>query len=192
MPSDKQYVLRSRILYVSYANCSKQRKPSVPSNDLVSSSTKFSAALQLLDELGLTSSRINYGLKCIDSEYYQQHLLLQEAVHCKYPHTRAINAVDPLVMEGRAIMWNRQTPLHPNRLDPPQSWAVLVCGPFQKDYLFIPHLNLRLRYQGGDMVFLQGGILPHEVEAWEGGQQVSLAHFTHKSLWDEFGLSLPI
>ena len=42
------------------------------------------------------------------------------------------------------------------------------------------------------MIFLRGGILPHEVEAWEGGQRVLLAHFTHKSLWDEFGHCLPI
>jgi hypothetical protein len=149
--------------------------------------------MTLLQELALTSSRVNSGLHYIDPEYYKHHLLLQEAVHQKYPHTRALNSIDPLVMEGKAIMWNRQTPLHPDRLDPPQSWAVLlVCGAFQKGYLVIPRLNLRLRYQGGDMVFLRGGILPHEVEAWEGGQRVSLAHFTHKSLWDEFGLCLPI
>ena len=69
---------------------------------------------------------------------------------------------------------------------------LLVFGAFEKGYLVIPHLNLQLRYQDGDMIFLRGGILPHEVEAWERGQRVLLAHFTHKFLWNKFRLCLPI
>jgi hypothetical protein len=48
-------------------------------------------------------------------------------------------------MEGRAIMYNRQTP---------------------GGDLYIPRLKLRIRYLPGDMVVLRGRILPHEVRAW--------------------------
>lgn len=149
--------------------------------------------MKLLDEMALVSTRINYGLSLIDEPHFAAHQALQKAVHEAYPHARALNAVDPLIMEGRAIMWNRQTPLHPDRLDPVQSWAVLlVSGEFKGGHLFIPKLRLRLRYLPGDMIFLRGCILPHEVESWEGGQRVSIAHFTHQSLWNEFNLELPI
>lgn len=170
-----------------------QLEDAIPSNDLVGTSKRFSAAMSLLQELSLVSTRINFALENIDQHHFRCHERLQKRVHDEYPHARAINAVDPLMMEGRAIMWNRQTPLHPDRLDPAQSWAVLlVSGPFKGGHLYIPRLKLRLRYRAGDMIFLRGGILPHEVEAWEGGQRVSIAHFTHKSLWDQFGLVLPV
>lgn len=115
-----------------------------------------------------------------------------EKVREKYPHARALAALDPLQMEGRAIMFNRKTPVHPDRQDPHRSWALLVtlgqcCG----GKMYIPRLNLRLRYDPGDLVAVRGKPLPHGVEAWSGGQRISIAHFTHQSLWDEFDLTCP-
>jgi hypothetical protein len=96
-------------------------------------------------------------------------------------------------MEGRAIMFNRQTPLHPDRLDPFTSWAIMIAlGDFQNGGdLYVPRLKLRIRFLPGDMIAIRGRILPHEVEAWSGGQRVSIAHFTHQSLWDSFGMTCP-
>jgi hypothetical protein len=89
-------------------------------------------------------------------------------------------------------MWNRQTPLHGDLADPLKSWVVLlVLGKFTKGHLWIPKLQLRLFYEPGTIVIFRGHLLPHEVECWEGGQRVSIVHFTHQSLWDEFGMECP-
>ena len=57
-------------------------------------------------------------------------------------------------------------------------------------YIFYLFINC-LFYVLGTLILLRGHILPHEVEAWEGGQRVCVAHFTHQSLWDQFGMKCP-
>ncbi|KAJ7083209.1 hypothetical protein C8R44DRAFT_753514 [Mycena epipterygia] len=85
-------------------------------------------------------------------------------------------------MEGREIMYNRQTSLHLDHSDPNKGWAVLiVVGPFQGSVLHIPCLNLHLQYMHGNIIIICGHILSHEVEAFSGGQCMCIAHFTHKA-----------
>ena len=57
--------------------------------------------------------------------------------------------------------------------------------------IYILLIHLLFIYVLGTLIFLRGHILPHEVEAWEGGQRVCVAHFTHQSLWDQFGMKCP-
>jgi len=116
-----------------------------------------------------------------------------KALRDKHPHAKAWSAIDGLLWEGRAFQFNRQTPLHPDSTDPPQCWVALVTlGNFQGGELFLPRLNLRMSYQPGTIILLRGHILPHEVEDFSGGQRISIAHFTHESLWQELGLELPV
>ncbi|KDQ62458.1 hypothetical protein JAAARDRAFT_44817 [Jaapia argillacea MUCL 33604] len=165
--------------------------PSILSSDMTQTSSQFSACATLLQELSITSRRINSLIKEVDPSYYSQLEALQSQVLKKYAFAKALKAIDPLLMEGRAIMFNRKTPRHLNHADPPGSWAILfVTGVFTVGYLFIPQLNLRLQYRPGDVVMLRGRELAHEVEAWVGGQRISVAHFTHQSIWDEHGLRL--
>jgi hypothetical protein len=148
--------------------------------------------MAIKDDFRFNSHRINSLLKYLDFEQYEALLQLKKAMHKKYPFTKALDSLDPLMMEGRAFMWNRQTPLHPDRADPVKGWAALmVLGHFEKGPLWIPCLNLRLQYEPGAIIFLRGHILPHKVEAWVGGQRVSIVHFMHQSVWDEFGMLCP-
>jgi hypothetical protein len=89
-------------------------------------------------------------------------------------------------------MWNRQTPLHLDGADPLNAWVTLMTlGEFTGGELYIPSLNLRLHYEPGAIVLLKGRRLSHVVETWEGGQRISIVHFTHESLWREFGIVCP-
>lgn len=36
----------------------------------------------------------------------------------------------------------------------------------------------------GACIWLRGGLLPHEVEPFDGGQRISVASFLHRSVWD--------
>lgn len=98
-------------------------------------------------------------------------------------------AIDPLLMEGRAIIYNRTTPNHGDVRDPRIGWSCLVLlGLTTWGTLFIRRLNLRVRYKPGDIVWIRGHILEHEVEVWEGPQRICIAHFTHNSLFTFFGV----
>lgn len=146
----------------------------------------------LLNELRFLSVRVNATLRGIDPIQFQALKTLAERAADKYPHIKALAIIDPLVMEGRAIQYNRTTPKHADRLDPPRSWAfIVVLGKVRKGTLFVPRLNLRVRYIAGDAVALRGRLLQHEVELWEGEQRISIAHFTHTALWHEFGMECP-
>ncbi|KAJ8579255.1 hypothetical protein M405DRAFT_754724 [Rhizopogon salebrosus TDB-379] len=105
---------------------------------------------------------------------------------------RVLQSIDELSWEGRSVQYNRQTPLHPDSTDPPSAWVALVAlGKFKGGSLFIPRLNLVLYYEPGTIIFIRGHILPHEVLAFHDGQRVSIAHFTHESLWNEMKMKCP-
>ncbi|KAF5359970.1 hypothetical protein D9757_012159 [Collybiopsis confluens] len=154
----------------------------VPSRDFIKSGKAFSKSMELLNELRFFSFGINSFLKTIDPTQYK---LLQDARnkgHAQYPFLKMIDTVDPLLMEGRAIMWNRITPDHKDSRDPLVAWAALVVlGRIKSGFLFFRQLNLKVRYQAGDVVWLRGAILDHEVDVWDGEQRICVAHFTHQS-----------
>ncbi|KAJ7674248.1 hypothetical protein B0H17DRAFT_1241668 [Mycena rosella] len=86
-------------------------------------------------------------------------------------------------------MYNRKTPLHPDKSDHKRGWAVLVVvGPFTGGALHIPFLNLHMSYTNGTMIMIRGKVLPHEVEAFCTCQHICIAHFTHRSLWNSCGI----
>jgi hypothetical protein len=178
---------------------------------MIKSGKRFSLAMSLREQLQQSGFMINTLLHNLDPAQHDALVRLREAVHKKYPYARALDSVDPLLMEGRGIMWNRRTGYHADNTDPPNAWvALLVLGQFTGGHLFIRSLNLRLSYEpgksykkithcsahylsytSGTLILLRGHILPHEVELWVGGQRVSIVHFTHQSLWDEFGMECP-
>ena len=54
--------------------------------------------------------------------------------------------------------------------------------------IFFPQLNLRVCLLPGDFVLIRGRVLEHMIEEWDGGQRISIPHFTHTSLWRDCGL----
>lgn len=164
----------------------------VISQDWVKSADRFGKSASLVSKLSILSHRINAIYEAIDKPQYDALVHLNQRLETVYPHLKALAAIDPCVFEGRAVMFNRRTPRHLDTKDPLKGWAILVVlGDFTEGYLFIPRLNLRLRYRPGDIVALRGRILAHEVEMWVGGQRISIAHFTHQSKWEEAGEECP-
>ncbi|KAJ6493785.1 hypothetical protein DFH09DRAFT_947069, partial [Mycena vulgaris] len=65
---------------------------------------------------------------------------------------------------GREIMYNRQTPLHRDKSDLNEGWAVPVAaGEFEGGRMHIPEVNLHSQYDASNMIALRGKILLHEV-----------------------------
>jgi hypothetical protein len=117
---------------------------------MIQSGKRFDLAMTLREQLQESGFMINTLLHNIDPVQHQALVRLREAVHRKYPYTKALDSIDPLLMEGRGVMFNRQTGYHADTTDPPKAWvALLVFGDFTGGHLFIRSLNLRLSYEPG-------------------------------------------
>ena len=97
---------------------------------------------------------------------------------------------DLLIYEDHEILYNRTSTLHTDSSDPQNGWAILTAfGTFKGGYVRLPNLGLRIRLEPGDAIALRGRVIPHEVEAWDGGQRISIPHFTHSSVWRSMGFT---
>jgi len=168
-----------------------QVTPAILSKAQLQSCANYSACAKLVDEIALLSERLNEALKCLDPEAYRSHLALAEKLRDIHPHARARATIDPLLFQGRSVIFNRQTPNHVDRKDPKLGWNPLTtAGGYTEGRLRIRRLGLRMWFGGGACVFLRGAILHHEIEPFDGGQRISIAHFCHSSLWAEMDVSL--
>jgi hypothetical protein len=101
---------------------------------------------------------------------------------------------DPILWQGRILMFNIMSPRHLDARNPPAEWTPLhAAGSFTTGRdLIIWQLGLRLRYRPGDLVFIRGGILEHSVEDWGVGQRISAVYLTHKAFWNWYKLRLSL
>lgn len=156
----------------------------VPCSEFMRSGHGFARCSDLSHDLKLVSLRINAALKAVDPDHYERADALRSSLESKFPFVKAMNANDPLVYEGRWILFNIQRDVHVDRQDPPLSWAAdLALGQHKGGHLFLPQLGLRIRFEPGDMIMFRGRMLRHGVENWTGGQRISMPHFTHSSTW---------
>lgn len=149
--------------------------------------------MKAVSGMAVLSNGINAILEYVDKVQYDSLCCLMEAMSKDNPMVKMMLSIDPLVMEGRAIMYNHQTPEHSDTKDPLPAWAVMITfGKFVVGgCLFVQRLCLCIQYLPGDVIVIRGRLLPHEVEEWGLGQRISIAHFTHESLWKQCGMTCP-
>jgi hypothetical protein len=128
----------------------------------------------------------------LDPASHESHLNLSVKLQEKYAHVKARAAIDPLLFQGRSIIYNRQTPSHIDRRDPILGWNPLTTAgrDFTGGWLRIRRLKVRMWFGGGACVFVRGRVLHHEIEPFDDGQRVVIAHFCHQSLWNDMGIML--
>jgi hypothetical protein len=152
----------------------------------------FPAAMKLVRELRQLSILVNSLLKEVDPGQHAAFVQLNECLNEKYPGAATLRALDPLLPVGRSIIFNRATPMHKDFLDPVQGWAILIAlGTAKGAVLHIPKLGIRIKYDPGTIIFIRGHLLEHEVEMFDGNQRITVAFFTHSSIFNEFGIVLP-
>lgn len=162
---------------------------SIFSKDQLQTSAAYSACAKLVDQLRDLSYKLNETLRLLDPDAYNAHRELREKLKAMYAHVRARSAIDPFLFQGRSIIYNRQTPNHRDKREPKIGWTPLfVAGNFTGGWLRIRRLGLRMWYGPGACIFLRGGLLPHEVEPFDGGQRICVASFLHQSVRDDAGI----
>ncbi|KAJ7711332.1 hypothetical protein B0H16DRAFT_1745278 [Mycena metata] len=98
----------------------------VVSSHVIKSGGNFSHSLELMAQLRLVSHRVNDLLEFADPAHHAALGKLRTSADRKHEFVRALNSGDPLLMEGREIMYNRKTGIHKDGSDPKKGWAVLV------------------------------------------------------------------
>lgn len=162
----------------------------MPSSDVLKSGKAFNAACTFIDATKRLSEKINLLIEAVDPKFYKDLRALQKEVNRQYAGTRTLSSIDPLVLDGREVLFNKLTAEHTDSQDPQLGWAVLfAAGSFTGGYLVVKALGLRIRLHPGDLVMLRGRVLKHKVEVWEGGDRISIPHFTHSSVWRRYGMS---
>lgn len=145
----------------------------------------FKAIQVFIEGTNIISQKVNDFISFLDPPFYQGLKNLRKFTMKRIPGIKLFETFDALIMAGRSLIFNRQTPEHTDDRDLLVGWQVLIAGGHftQGGSLYIPALRLRLRLLPGDMVAIRGRILAHEIEPWIGGQRISLVNFTHESVW---------
>lgn len=155
---------------------------------MIKTGERLDATSSSLRDLALLSYRCNAVLKVIDPDFHSALLLVREFLRQKSPMKEAFNAIDPLLFEGREVLYNRKSALHVDSLDPQKGWGFFfAAGDFKGGYVNFPTMKLRVRLEPGDGILHRGRVIPHEIEDWE-GNRISVPHFTHTSIWRAAGL----
>ena len=142
----------------------------------------------LVKELHLLAHRVNSCFKYADPKFYHDLLLFREKHLQSQAAIEAIASIDPLLVEGRELLYNVRLSEHVNSQDPFRSLAAFsVFGEFQGGYLSYRTLGIRVRFRPGDFNLLRGRVVCHEIEPFS-GQRISVPHFTHTSCWKSVGL----
>ena len=117
------------------------------------------------------------------------YIKVSEKLKAKYSHVQACSAINLFLFWGWSIIYNQQTLNYYDKHGPKIGWTPLfVTGKFTDWWLQIWCLGLRLWYGSGSCVFLWGGLLPHEVEPFNGEQWICVMSFLHQSVWEGPGM----
>lgn len=154
----------------------------MPSGDTIRPSMAFSATCKLYQELTSLSRRVNEAVKIADPIFHEQLSELREQVEAHEALADAMNKMDPLLFEGRKIIFNGLSDYHQDSQDPQLGFVALyAAGDFKGGLLYLPELKLKVRLEPGDLVLFRH-VLRHKIGEWDNGQRISIPHFTHTSL----------
>ena len=154
---------------------------------MIRSGKVWMGTCKLVDELSLLAHRVNACFKSVDPDFYQNLLVFREKHLESQVAIKAISSIDPLLVEGREILYNVRLHEHTDSQDPLRGMAAFsVFGDFEGGYLFYRLLGIRLHFKSGDINLLRSRVIPHEVEHFT-GQRISIPHYTHTSCWRALG-----
>ncbi len=150
----------------------------------------YEGAFKLFAELDLVNSFCTTALLALDPWQYG---LLRKVYNWRlseYKSQVAIAALDRYnLWEGREIVFNRWSEPHFDQQDAHYSWACLVYfGDFKQATMKFRQLNAEVQLRPGDVIYMRGRDLLHEVPNWGDGQRHFMVYFTHEALWDSAGV----
>jgi hypothetical protein len=106
----------------------------------------------------------------------------------EYPHTE----LWPSLYTSVDMIVNRVTPPHRDSAGSAKHYDLLVsAGEHTRASLILREVGASFSYAPGTLVFLCGKVLMHELNEWEGGERICVAHYVHDTVHDHLGLARP-
>lgn len=160
-----------------------------PAADMTKSGKAFVAGVDFIRKLRNLSYALNAAMQQIDPVHYALLEKLRAKIRETLPWTAIFDSVDPSLLDSREVLYNKCTEEHNDKQDPQLGWAVLVLlGQFSRGRLFVPKLNLYVRANAGDAIWIRGRVLRHSIEEFDGPQRLCIPHFIHSSVWEQFDM----
>ena len=125
MQSDIQCVLPTSYMTSGSFSFTKTAEPTI-STDFIKSGSQFLTTTTAVAEMQSLSLLVNTLLEKIDLSQFEALKTLHTKICRRYPAVQAMSSIDPLLMEGREIMFNRKTLPHTDHLDPLCAWATMI------------------------------------------------------------------
>jgi hypothetical protein len=96
------------------------------------------------------------------------------------------------VYSGISVIANRLTPRHYD-VNASAPWYDLLasCGTHTAAEFLLPDIRARLSYTPRTVVALCGKCLSHEVNSWDGGERICVAHYMRNMVHDRLGIDSP-
>lgn len=161
-------------------------------NQVGNGSTRFVTSRRIIRSMNPVGTCVNAILEVICPPVYEASLQLREAIMKKYDWARDLLRDDIILTHGRSIAFNRQTQSHTDRLGPHGEWTPLIGLGFSRGATIrLAGIKEILPFEPRTIIFIRGGEIPHGIEAWQGGQRISIACFTHRVVWNEFRMTYP-
>jgi len=99
----------------------------------------------------------------------------------------------PSIYSAMDLIVNRTTPPHRDSSGSSTHYDLLVsAGTHTSSSLRLRELGVTLSYAPGSVVCLCGRVLMHEVDYWEGGERICLAHYMVDAVHDRLGSTRPL
>lgn len=164
----------------------------MPSKSQVEGSYSFMTCRTVVQALEGVAIRTNAILEFISPPAFAASCRIRNNILNKYGWAKDLLQNDPLLAQGRSIQFNRMTTSHTDGRAPWGEWTPLIALGFSKGAkVRLAGINEILLFDPGTIIFIRGGEIPHAIEAWSGGQRISIACFTHEVIWKEFGEEYP-
>jgi hypothetical protein len=143
---------------------------------------------KLIKDLEILSHRVNAILEFIDPSHYKEVVKLNTELKKRVAGYEVL-CQDPLLYEGREVIFNRESAEHTDSQDPPLGWAILCAfGDSTGGWVHFRHLGLSARYNPGDILAIRGRLIPHSLGKILSGDRISIPHFTHSAAWRALGM----
>ena len=98
----------------------------------------------------------------------------------------------PSVFSGLEVIANRRTLPHRDpRAAAPVYDFLLSAGTHLEAFLTVNDIDTQFGYNPGTAIALCGKVLLHEVQGWEGGERVCIAHFIRDGVHNRLNLRRP-
>lgn len=98
----------------------------------------------------------------------------------------------PSAFSGIGVIVNRVTPAHRDRgASAPVFDLLASMGLHKSATISLPDVQADLSYGPGTILLVCGRVLRHEVQIWDGGERICVAHYMRDNVHNRLGLQRP-